>query len=121
MKSISTFGSEDFKVKTIDGISIIKIYMLRVTAKDAKTLKQIFNSVIAAGHFRIIIDFTECQFVDSTVIGVILNILKEAGKTNCDIRAITSLGSINILFAQTKLNKIIKCYNTQEQALNSFA
>jgi anti-anti-sigma factor len=67
-----------------------------------------------------IIDFSECSFVDSAMVGVMINAVKEIRKLNGDIVTITPSGSINNIFAQTGLNKIFKQFDKLELALASF-
>ena len=117
----STFGSEDFLIEMADGIPIIKINIMRATVKEVKFFKQILDSLVAANHRKIIIDFSYCNFVDSAIVGAMINAVKDIRRINGDIVTITPAGSINNIFAQTGLNKIFKQYENQQVALASFS
>ena len=120
MELRNTFGNQDFLIEQIDGIPIIKVNILRATIKEVKTLKEKFDSLLTANHNKIIVDFSECHFADSAIIGLIITIVKKLRKNNGDIRAVTPPGSIDNMFALTGLNQIIIRYKTLEEALASF-
>ncbi|MDO8551043.1 MAG: hypothetical protein Q7S39_12960 [Ignavibacteria bacterium] len=61
---------DDFILEIVDGIAIEKLNMTRVTIKETKEFKETLNSLIINGHNKIIIDFSECDYVDSSIIGV---------------------------------------------------
>ncbi len=119
LNSVST--QEDFLVDIIEGISVIKVNSLNATLKEAKNLKQIFDSLINANHFKFIIDFSHTRFIDSAFASVMINAVKDVRKLKGDIIAITPQGSINNIFVQTKLNIIFKQFETLDNALISFA
>lgn len=120
--NLNTVSSqEDFLVDIIEGISVIKVNSLNASLKEAKNLKQIFDSLINANHFKFIIDFSQTRFIDSAFTSVMINAVKEVRKLKGDIIAITPKGSINNIFVQTKLNIIFKQFETLDNALISFA
>jgi anti-anti-sigma factor len=121
MKLRSDFVQPDFEIEKSEGIYIIKVNLLRITAKDAKVFQQTFDSVMASGHNKVIINFSGCVFVDSTIVGVLIKVLRNIQKIKGDIRAVTPRGSLNNLFVQTHLDKLIKCYDTTKEALNSYS
>lgn len=121
MKLKSTFESEDFLIEIKDGIPIVKINIMRVTIKEVKAFKQTLDFLLSSNYKKIIIDFTECIFADSSIIGVMINIVKEVRKINGDIIAVAPAGSINNVFAQTGLNKIFKQFDNVENALASLS
>jgi anti-sigma B factor antagonist len=116
----SYLGYDDFLIEMVDGIPVVKINIMRATVKEVKSFKQILDSLLAANHRKMIIDFSECSFVDSAMVGVMINAVKEIRKLNGDIVTITPSGSINNIFAQTGLNKIFKQFDKLELALASF-
>ncbi len=119
--SKNTYSYEDFLIEMIDGIPVIKINIMRATVKEVKSFKQILDSLVAANHRKMIIDFSECSFVDSAIVGVMINTVKEIRKLNGDVVTVTPAGGINNIFAQTGLSKIFKQYEKLDLALASFS
>ena len=121
MKSKSIFDSKDFPIEIINGISIITIKIPRVTFREADEFKQILQSIILTNHNKIIVDFSDCQFADSMIVGVMVETVKTVRKKNGDILVITPASSIKIMFARTGLFKIFKQFWTREEAIESFS
>ncbi len=121
MKLRSDYVKQDFEVEKMEGIYVINNNLLRLTAKDAKVFQQTFDTVLASGQNKIIINFSECMFVDSTIVGVMITVLRNDQKIKGDVRAVTPIGSLNNIFAQTRLNKLIKCYDSTPDSLASYS
>jgi anti-anti-sigma factor len=121
MKSNSIFDSECFLVDIKNGISIITIKIQRATYKDADEFKELLQSIVLAKHNKLIIDFNNCTFVDSIIIGVMVQIVKSIRQKGGDIFVITPTTSIKIMFARTGLYKIFKQFWTIEEAIKGFS
>lgn len=120
MKSSSIFDSEDFQIEIVNGVSIVKVNLPRTTFSKAEEFKQLLNTLLAAKHIKIIIDFTECHYIDSMIVGVMVKAVKSFREKDGDILVITPSGNINIMFARTGLYKIFKQFWTIEKAIESF-
>lgn len=112
---------EDFSITIVDGISLIKVNSIRATLNEAKIFKQLINSLLSANHNKIIIDFSETLFLDSSIVSVMIKIVKEIRKNNGDIITVTPKGNINNIFLRTGLNKIFKQYEDIDSAILSFS
>jgi anti-anti-sigma factor len=121
MKSNSIFDSEYFPIETINGIAIITVKVPRATSKESEEFKQIIQSIVLTNHNKIIIDFSNCQYADSMIIGIMVETVKTVRKKNGDIYVITPASSIKIMFARTGLFKIFKQFWTKEEAIESFS
>lgn len=120
MKSNSIFDSEDFQIEIVNGVAIVKVNLPRTTFNKAEEFKQLLDTLLAAKHNKIIIDFSECHYIDSMIVGVMVKSVKSVRKKNGDILVITPSGSINVMFARTGLYKIFKQFWTIEKAIESF-
>lgn len=112
--------NEDFTVEIVDGIAIVKLNMMRATIKEAQEFKKTLQSVFQNGNHKIIINFSECSFVDSSIVGVIVTFSKELKIKGGEIKSIIQEGTLLNLFTQTGLEKIIRHYPNRETALASF-
>jgi anti-anti-sigma factor len=120
MKSQSIFDSEHFPVEIKNGISIIKIKVPRATFKEAEEFKEVLQSIIFTKHYKVIVDFSDCQYADSMIIGIMVNIVKSVREKSGDILVITPSSSLKVMFARTGLFKIFKQFWTKEEAIESF-
>jgi anti-sigma B factor antagonist len=105
----------------IDGIPVLKFNMIRATLKETKPFKQNLVQLLAANHRFIIIDFTDCAFIDSAIVGVMVTVVKDVRNKKGDILSITPPGAIKNMFGQTGLNRVIKNFGTKEEALASLS
>lgn len=121
MKSQSIFDSEHFKVEFKNGISLLNIKIPRATFKEADEFKEVLQSIVLTKHNKIIVDFSDCQYADSMIIGIMVNIVKSIRQKNGDIFVITPKSSIKVMFARTGLYKIFKQFWTKEEAIEAFS
>jgi anti-anti-sigma factor len=121
MKSNSIFDSEHFLVDIKNGISIITIKIPRATFKEADEFKELIQSIVFTKHKKIIVDFNGCLFVDSMIIGIMVNIVKALRQKGGDIFVITPSSSIKVMFARAELYKIFKQFWTREEAIEGFS
>ena len=112
--------SGDFTIELVGGIAIIKLNMMRATVKEAQEFKKTIQSVLQDGNHKIIIDFSECNFIDSSIIGVIVTLSKDLRNKGGEIKGIINERTLLNLFIQTGLEKIIHHYSNRELALSSF-
>lgn len=117
----SNFDSENFLVDIKNGISIVNIKIPRATFKYAEEFKEILESMVFTNNNKIIIDFTDCEYADSMIIGIMVNIARAVRKNNGDVFVITPSSSIKVMFARTGLYKIFKQFETREEAIASFS
>jgi anti-anti-sigma factor len=117
----SNFDSENFLVDIKNGISIITIKTPRATFKYAEELKEILESMVFTNNNKIIIDFSDCEYADSMIIGIVVNIARTVRKNNGDVFVITPTTSIKVMFARTGLYKIFKQFWTREEAIEGFS
>jgi len=121
MQLQSIFDSEHFIVDIKDEISIIKIKIPRATFKEAEEFDQVLKSIVLTKHYKIIVDFSDCQYADSMIIGMMVNTVKTVRLKKGDIFVITPTSSIKVMFARTGLFKIFKQFWTREDAIEGFS
>lgn len=113
--------SQDFTISMADGIPVLKFNMLRATLKETKEFKLNLVQLISSNHRFIIIDFTDCAFVDSAIIGVMLTVVKDVRNKKGDILTIAPTGTISNMFAQTGLDRVLKKFESLSSALASLS
>jgi anti-anti-sigma regulatory factor len=94
----SVLDSKDFLIVIENGISSINVNKPRVTFNDAEEFEQAIEFLVSAKYIKIIIDFTNCNYVDSVLIGIMVNCLRGVRKKGGDILVVLSQGALNVLF-----------------------
>ena len=115
----NTFDSQDFIISKSNGIPVLKFNMVRATLKETQAFKLHLASLTSANHRFIILDFTDCAFIDSAIAGVMVTVAKELRNKKGDLLAIVPSGTINKMFIQTGFDRIIKKFSDLSSALAS--
>ena len=111
---------EHFQVNQIDGIVVIKVDLINATDKEAKTLLEVFERYLLFDGSKIIIDLTSCSHIDSTFIGMMVKIFKKLNENNGQLKIIFPQLSIVDSFRIIGITKILKCYDSTDEALAAF-
>lgn len=115
------FGLEDFQRELIGDVVIEKVNITRATFKEAQEFKDRIVFDIAANNHKIIIDLSNCDYIDSTFLGVLVVVLKKMAEKGGEIKYIIPQPSALYLFKITGLYSVLNLYRNVEEAMISFA
>ena len=110
----------EFQTKKINDITLISIGLVIATHKAAKLLWDELEKKSIFQLNKIVIDLSECKYINSTFIGMLNKIYNKIIEKN---------GQIKIVYPETiviesqrtmSITKIVECYNNLDEALNSF-
>lgn len=96
------------------------VNMLRATIKEAEEFKQILLHEIEAGCKKIVVDLTECEFIDSTFLGVLVVSLKRITGLGGDLKLVGFQSKVSSMFQLTRLNRVFESFHSREEAIKSF-
>lgn len=111
---------EDFEKNIENDIVIETINLVRSTYKEAGELKKILEDDIEKGFQKIIIDLSECDFIDSTFLGVLVYSLKKIASIGGEIKIVKSDSILKTLMARLGTLDIFNVYDTIEAAVQSY-
>ena len=92
----------------------------RATHKEAEELKQKLTTAIDEGYKKIIVDLTECDFVDSSFLGVLVNSLKKTVKLNGDLKLVGFRPAVRSMFELTRLFRVFETFGNLQEAVKSY-
>lgn len=121
MKKEVYFGLEDFQRELVNDVVIEKVNISRATFKEAQQFKDRVVFDIAANNYKIIIDLSNCDYIDSTFLGVLVVVLKKMAEKGGEIKYIIPQPSALYLFKITGLYSVLNLYRNIEEAMQSFA
>lgn len=96
--------------------TIIRINHLRASAEEAIKFKEFMQVNIHQGHNEFIIDFSNCEFMDSTFLGAVILISKKINAINGSLSLVADPFKLKVLHALIELNKIFSVYSKVEEA-----
>ena len=108
-------------VEEIVGEILIEIITVnRASVKDSEILKEVLSKNIEKGYKKIIIDLTECEFIDSTFLGVLVNSLRKAVKSGGDLKLVGFKPAVKSMFELTRLFRVFETYGDLQDAIKSY-
>jgi len=69
---------------------------------------------------KIIVDFSQCEFVDSIFLGALVVFLKRMTQVIGDIRIVGFKPAVRAMFELTRMHNVFDIYETVEDAIASF-
>ncbi|MFA8342209.1 MAG: cyclic nucleotide-binding domain-containing protein [Rhodothermaceae bacterium] len=105
------FSSADYK-----DVRIIFVNIKKATFSDAVTFKNFMAKLIEKGHTNIIVDFTYCNYVDSTFLGAVLTTLKKIKTLEGSFKLVISDEVRSSLIMLTQADKLLSVYENLSDA-----
>lgn len=111
-----------FTIVKKDGVSatIVKINHLRASAEEAVKFKEFMLINIHQGHKDFIIDFSDCEFMDSTFLGSVILVTKKVNSNEGSLVLVADPQKLKVLYTLIELNKILTVFTNREEAENNY-
>jgi anti-sigma B factor antagonist len=109
-----------FTINKSDEILTFTINDKRATVDISANFKDQVNIEIEKGCFKIIVDMTNVEYVDSSFLGALVAGLKRATMKNGDLKLVSLQPPVRVMFDLTRLYRIFDIYDTLEKAINTF-
>lgn len=90
-----------------------------VDVYTAPKLREKLVELVSEGHYRIIVDMTKVEFLDSTGLGVLVGGLKRVRSHDGELALVCNSERILKIFRITGLTKVFPIHETLDEALQS--
>ena len=111
---------EDFEKIYVDGVIVIKVNLIRAILNESIALRGIVDDEINSGRTKLVIDCSECVYIDSTFFGAIVLTSKRLINIGYKLRVVEpAIVGQSIVFS-INTSKIFDKYETREDAIKSF-
>ena len=110
----------DFFQEKHGAVLVEIVNITRATLKEAEDFKQILLEDIESGWRKIIVDVTECEFIDSSFLGSLVVSLKRITSLGGDLRLVGFQPVVNSMFQLTRLDRVFESFFVREEAIKSF-
>ncbi|MEO0075828.1 MAG: STAS domain-containing protein [candidate division WOR-3 bacterium] len=108
-------------VNKFDRYCIVKIDGQIVTLSTSIRLKEILNDLIQNEKFyQIILDLSELKFIESSLIGIIVDAYKSLIMINGKLNLIVKAKTVYERFEVSQLDKLLRIYDNLEDAKKNF-
>ena len=109
----------EFTTNYIEGVVVIKIKG-ELDAKTSPELTAVFKSQLDEGHTNFIFDLLDLNYSSSAGIRIFLGSAREARNKGGDLRISSVQSQVNKIFNLSKFDKIVKIFDTTDEALQSY-
>ena len=111
---------EDFEKKAINDVVVEKVNLSRATFKEATEFKKILNEDLEKKFKKIVVDISQCEFMDSTFLGVLVYAQKRISSQGGEIKLVEPASVFQTLLEKTSTLRIFDTHKTVHDAVVSF-
>jgi len=111
---------KDFEIIYVDGVFVIEVNLIRLTVNEAIAFRKIVKEEINSGHTKLVIDLSNCDYIDSTFFGAIVLASKMLIDLGFKLKVVKPTIVGEHIFAYTDYRKVFDKYTTREEAMKSF-
>lgn len=115
--SLKTLESPCFETETINNFCIVDVNLSQATYSYAGEFKNCIEELIKLGNFNIIINFSDCRYIDSTFLGCIALILRSLKTVNGTIKIVYTHSIIKSIMETNGITRVIDIYDDLQNAI----
>ena len=109
-----------FDESMIGNVFIAKVLESRITTDVSSRFKQDLIEFVTKGHQLIVLDLSDVIFIDSSGLGAIMGSLKAMGSEH-ELVLCGAREAVSSVFRLTRMNKVLRMFPTQEEAVSALA
>jgi anti-sigma B factor antagonist len=107
--------------RTVGDVTVIDMHGKMTLGEGDELLRDKVNSLIQQGHKKLILNLGEVPYIDSAGLGEIVRTYTTVSREGGALKLLNLTKRIVDLLAITKLLTIFETYDTEAEAVNSFA
>lgn len=104
-----------FEHETINGLEVIRVNGNRMDASNSPEFLAKIDELTSAGVSRLVVDFTDVSFMDSSALGATVSALKKIGSKG-SLTLVGVSGLVDDLFKLTRMDRVFTMSPTLEEA-----
>lgn len=109
-------------IQTIGDVTVVNF--IEASILDAGSInsigQQLYELVDTQDRKKLVLDFEKVRFLSSMALGVLINLRKKSAAIKGSVALCSLRPELFRVFKISKLDKLFKCYENEEKALNSF-
>lgn len=109
-----------FAIKTIKKITILTVNLNEATLVNSASLRCELESLLKKAKNHLIIDLSNCRYIDSSFLGSIAVYLKNFRNLDGDIKVVYSGMLVRTIFETSGINRAIDTFESLEEALENY-
>lgn len=110
----------DFTKEIFGDVTVEVVNLTRATMKEAEEFKKILSNDIDLGARKIVVDLSECEFIDSTFLGALVVSLKKITALGGDLKLVGFQPSVHSMFELTRMYRVFEAFPSKKEAIESY-
>src|SRR3970040_2693697 len=106
-----------FYSEKIKDVIVAVIGINRAAFKEAEEFKKLLDKDIDNGHSKIIVDLSNCNFMDSTFLSTIVTALKKGRKIGGNLKLVGVHSEAQALLELTGTVKVFEIFSNRNEAV----
>lgn len=111
----------DFTQAKQGGIMVKQVHLSRATKDQAEAFKKFLVKDINEKNNKIVVDLSECEFIDSTFISTLVIALKSINKIKGALKLVAVHTDVLAILELTGLVKVFDVFKSVKEAIGSIA
>jgi anti-anti-sigma factor len=111
---------QEYVKEEIGDVIIERVNLSRATLKEADDFKATLVKDIEFGNKKIVVDLSECEFIDSTFLGALVVSLKKVTAIGGDLKLVGFQPNVRSMFELTRMYRVFESFESAEEAAASF-
>ncbi len=111
----------DFTKEAINNVSLFRVNIPRATMNEAEELKFSLSEEINNGVKNLVVDLSDCDYIDSTFLGTLVVTLKKVTAHGGDLRLIGFKPAVRSMFELTRMYRVFETFESKDEAVKSFS
>ena len=103
-----------------NGVGLIEVKGSLLSDEEVASLRRAVAEFVDRRWRRLLIDFSETMYLNSTAIGVLVGAHASYTKRGWQLKLCSMNKHVHVIFAVTNLMKIFSVFDTREEAMKSF-
>lgn len=111
----------DIKERVVEGVSVLDLGGKIVLGEGDLQIKERIRDLLADGQRRILLNLGDVSYIDSAGLGALISSYTTVKRENGQLKLVNLTKRIQDLLAITKLITVFDTYDSEKEALASFA
>ncbi len=110
----------DYLQEVHEDVIVQVVDLSRATLKEAEEFKDTLTKSIEKGYRKIVVDLSNCEFIDSTFLGALVVSLKRVTAVDGDLRLVGFHPAVHSMIELTRMHRVFESFPTKDAAIKSF-
>src|SRR5690606_33875138 len=111
---------QEYIKEEVGDVIVEKVNLTRATLKEADEFRATLVRDIESGFKKIVVDLSDCEFIDSTFLGALVVSLKKITALGGDLKLVGFQPNVRSMFELTRMYRVFESFDNTEDAVASF-